>query len=66
MANPVDLAKASDAVRTAKRVLVDAERRFDADRGADNALSLIAEIKAAERRLADATAQLRTVARSHS
>jgi hypothetical protein len=59
------LIKASEAVRAAKRVLIEAERRFDFDCGPDNSSPLIAEIMVAERRLAEATAQLREVARSH-
>ena len=66
MASPSKLATASEAVRAAKRALLDAERRFDMDCGPDNMLSLIVEIQAAERRLAEATAKLRDVARSQS
>jgi len=59
-----DLAKASDAVRVAKRALIEAERRFDTECGPENTAALIGDIKQAERRLADATAALREVARS--
>jgi hypothetical protein len=58
------LAKASAAVRDAKRALIDAEHRFDKERTPVNTNSLIAEVQAAERRLAEATATLRAVARS--
>ena len=59
-----DLAKASAAVRDAKRALIHAEQRFDNELTSDNTVSLIAEVQAAERRLADAIAALRAVARS--
>ena len=59
-----DLAQASAAVRDAKRALIDAERRFDSDCGLDNTLARIAEIQAAERRVVEATAALRSAARS--
>ena len=49
---------ANEAVRKAKRALKDAEHRFDIDCGPDNASTIIAEIKVAEKRLAEATAKL--------
>ena len=64
MATPADLAAASEAVRAAKRELFDAERRFDAEHTPSNEASLIAAIRVAERRLAEANAKLRDVARS--
>jgi len=59
-----DLAKASAAVRDAKRNLIAAEHRFDNECTPTNTVSLISEIQAAERRLAEVTATLRGVARS--
>jgi len=50
----VEFQSARDAVRRAKRALKDAEQRFDTDCGPDNSFALIAEIKSAEKRLADA------------
>ena len=58
MAISFDLAKAREAVQKAKRALREAEERFDTECGADNTLSLIAEIKDAERRFADARSAL--------
>jgi hypothetical protein len=54
-----DLKKARQAVDKAKRALKAAEEKFDGDCGVDNSLSLIREIKAAERRLAKARLELR-------
>ena len=59
-----DLAKASAAVRDAKTALVAAEHRFDTECTPNNTIPLIADIQAAERRLAEVTATLRDVARS--
>ena len=64
MHSTTHLAKAGAAVRDAKRNLFEAERRFDAERSHTNSSVLIAEIRAAERRLVEATAALRAVARS--
>jgi multidrug resistance efflux pump len=54
-----DLHKARKAVRKAKQALKAAEERFDTACAPDNTLSLISQIKAAERRVAEARADLR-------
>ena len=61
MATDLDLQKAREAVRKAKRALKEAERRFDAERSPDNASRLINEIRAAEDRVVEARARLRRI-----
>ena len=53
-----DLQKARQAVERARQALSSAEHRFDMECGPDNTRQLIDEIKVAERRLADARAEL--------
>jgi hypothetical protein len=53
-----DLQRARLAVEKAKQALKAAECRFDAECGPDNTAKLINDIKAAERRLAEARAEL--------
>lgn len=66
MRDSVDFQSARDAVRRAKRALKDAERRFDTDCGPGNSSVLIADIKLAEKRLADAVSALDKMPRSSS
>jgi hypothetical protein len=61
MATEFDLQKAREAVRKAKRALREAEHRFDTERAPDDPASLIRQIKAAERRVAEARANLRQI-----
>ena len=53
--------KARDARRKAKRALKAAEERFDRECAPDNTKSLINEIKAAERQVAEARANLKKI-----
>ena len=59
LSETVDFQSAREVVRKAKRALKDAEHRFDAESGPENSSSLIAEIKLAEKRLAEAATKLR-------
>jgi hypothetical protein len=61
MATELDLQKAREVVRKAKRALREAEHRFDTERALDFNSPLIHQIKAAERRLAEARVQLRQI-----
>jgi hypothetical protein len=61
MATGLDLQKAREAVRKAKRALREVEHRFDTERTSDGTSSLISQIKAAERRLAEARVNLRQI-----
>ena len=56
-----DLAKAREAVRKAKLVLIEAEKQFDEDCGVGFSLPLVNRIRAAERRLEKARAELRRI-----
>jgi hypothetical protein len=58
LSNSIDVQRAREAVRLAKRVLRDAEFRFDTDCGPENSSSLMSEIRKAERRLAQAVSVL--------
>ena len=58
MTSTVDFQSAREAVKQAKRALKDAERRFDTECGPDNTVSLMKEIRTAERRLAIAVSAL--------
>lgn len=53
-----DLQRARLAIEKAKQALKAAECRFDTECGPDNTARLINDIKAAERRLAEARAEL--------
>jgi hypothetical protein len=57
-----DLKTAREAVWNAKRVLNEAERRFDAARAPGNVSLLMTEIRSAERRVAEARSYLRRIA----
>jgi len=59
-----DFQSARDAVCLARRVLQDAELRFDKDCLPDNTILLMSEIRMAERRLADAVSVLDEARRS--
>ena len=61
-ATDADLKKARESVWNAKRVLNEAERRFDAERAPGNVALLMTEIRSAERRVADARSNLRRIA----
>jgi hypothetical protein len=56
-----NLAKAREAVRKAKLVLLEAEKQFDEDCGVGFSLPLVNRIRAAERRLERARAELRRI-----
>ena len=56
-----DLHKAREAVQKAKRALKAAEKHFDNECAPDNTFSLINQIKAAERHLAEAQSTLRKI-----
>ena len=57
-----ELAKAREAVRRAKNALRTAERHYDEDQSfGDGNLSLITQIRAAERQVAEARAKLRQI-----
>jgi hypothetical protein len=58
MIGSFDLQKARLAVEKAKQALKAAERRFDTECGRANTNELISNIRDAERRLADASAEL--------
>jgi hypothetical protein len=58
LSHTMEFESARDAVRRAKRALKNAEQRFDIDCGPENSSALIAEIKLAEKRLADAVSLL--------
>ena len=53
--------KVREAVRKAKRALRIAEERFDTECGPDNTFTLISQIKTAERRVAEAEAELKKI-----
>ena len=57
----LDLARAREAVRKAKQVLVKAETRFDEDCGVGFSRPLVSRIRAAERQLEKARADLRRI-----
>ena len=57
----LDLARAREAVRKAKLVLLKAEKQFDEDCGVGFNLALVNRIRAAERVLEKARAQLRRI-----
>ena len=61
-----DLHMAREAVEKAKRALKVAEKCFDTECTPDNILSLIAQIKDAERRLADTRSMLTKLQSSSS
>ena len=61
-----DLHTAREAVEKAKRALKVAEKCFDTECTPDNILSLIAQIKDAERRLADTRSMLTKLQSSSS
>jgi len=61
MVSEFDLQRAREAVRKAKRALKEAERRFDTECTPDKTSSLIGQIKAAEKRVADARVNLRQI-----
>jgi hypothetical protein len=62
LSHAVDLQRAREAVRKAKRALRDAEFRFDTDCGPENSMALMNEVRTAERHLADAVSALNTAA----
>jgi hypothetical protein len=66
MAIGFDMHEARDALKRAKRALKAAEDRFETDVGPDNTFSLIAEIKDAERRVADAQTALTRLRQSET
>ena len=59
--NGFDLHKAREAVQKAKRALKAEEKHFDTECDPDSTFSLINQIKAAERRLAEAQSALRKI-----
>lgn len=61
-----DFESAREAVRRAKRALKAAEYRFDTECGPNNSLSLMTEIRIAERRLAAAVSVLDKMPRNGS
>ena len=66
MSHTVDFQSAREAVRRAKRALKDAEFRFDTECGPDNSISLMNEIRTAEKRVVEAVSVLKTVPPSSS
>jgi hypothetical protein len=60
-ATDFDLRKAREAVWNAKRALTEAEHRFDTERAPGNACLLIAQVRSAERRVAEARSILRRI-----